>query len=178
MNAIRDMQTALNAPSTNIEYRVNERDVLAAQRAWRDAILDIGLVYADEQDYRYTAEMYLSHLYAFEQNDVLFYPAIQTSRPVRSNFEEILSFFVCGVVHEDTGFALRPWQDVTFTNQAILPTFEGALVMGHCTFIPTEQPQQATRTDFSMAYVMTPSGRLKIQLQHMNLSPSNIRSPQ
>lgn len=151
------------------DHLVSQEDVIEAQNKWASAIADIGQVYLDEQDYRHAAELHLRDLYAFEYGNILFKPTLASDFPFRSRFDEALSYFVTGAVLEDQGFAIKPWKKVTFGEQQIIPTMDGALAMGEYFFTPYDSSEGDTRVEFSFAYLIGEHGELKIRLHHSSL---------
>jgi len=151
------------------DHLVSHEDVIETQQKWATAIVDIGKVYIDEQGYRHAAELHLRDLYAFEYGDILFKPTLASNVPFRPRFDEALSYFVGGSVHEDKGFAIKPWAKVTFGEQQIILTMDGALAMGEYFFTPYDLSQGDTRVEFSFAYLIDEQGELKIRLHHSSL---------
>ena len=91
---------------------VTEREVLAVQAAWADAIANISKVYAEDGDYIGAAAEAAGELYAYGHSDVLFKPTKAAEVPFRPTAGEAMSYFVGGKAvdggyDEDGGFAIN-----------------------------------------------------------------------
>lgn len=100
---------------------ITEAEVNAAQQAWCDALVNIGKVHSTGGDYRSVADQAISKLYDYDGGRVFFKPTLahgpNTFRPTKAG---ALSYFIGGnaAFPEDTGFALKPWTEVTYDNNA------------------------------------------------------------
>ena len=100
---------------------ITEQDVNAAQRAWCDAVVQIGRVHAEGGDFRAVAGALIDELYDYAEGSVFFKPTLafgkNAFRPTRQG---ALSYFVSGdaAFPEDTGFALKHWVKVWYDNNA------------------------------------------------------------
>ena len=117
---------------------VTEKEVLAVQAAWADAIANISKVYAEDGDYIGAAAEAAGELYAYGHSDVLFKPTKAAEHPFRPTAEEAMSYFVgasgrFGGYSEDGGFAInggRGWAKCVHDNHQILQKGGVALAMG------------------------------------------------
>ena len=147
---------------------ITEEEVLAAQRAWADGIVDIGQAYKDQDDYRAAASNHLKELYAYEQGPVLFKPTLAAADQFRETFDQALSYFVGGSIEEDTGFAKRPWRQVRFGKQHIAINGSSAAAMGNYYFTPIDSEEEI-KVEYTFGYIRDDAGRLRINVHHSSL---------
>lgn len=158
------------APVAN--HNITEAEVLAAQRAWGDALLQIasdyetgGLAKATA-----TAEAIIDAAYGYQYGPVLFKPTLaappQTFRTTR---EGALSYFVGNNPRfpSDKGFALMGWRAVEVRNAAIQLSGQTALSVGNVMF--TDKNGKVTMVDKTWGYMRDDEGRLRITLHHSSL---------
>ena len=108
---------------------ITEAEVVAAQKAWSDGIIDIGAVMTAGGDYKARAAALLDSLYgAFP--GVLFKPTKAAAVPFRKTRAEALSYFVTGDVPEDGGFAITPWSKIEWANSGFIIGESSATAMG------------------------------------------------
>lgn len=140
--------------------------VEAAQQAWASGIVEIGKAKLDGKDAKSVASALLDNLYAFDDK-VLFKPTKAAEDPFRNSYDEALSYFVGGMVEEDSGFALQPWTSVRFDNEDLLIRDDYAIAMGHYYFTDTEGKE--TKVEYTFGYSLDEDGNLKIDLHHSSL---------
>ena len=100
---------------------ITEAEVNAAQQAWCDGLVKIGMVYEKGDDYRTVAGQLIDDLYDYKGGKVFFKPTLAYGRNTfRSTRAGALSYFVGGNKDfpEDTGFALKKWVKVRYDNNA------------------------------------------------------------
>lgn len=149
---------------------LNHDKVTAAQAAWAAGIVEIGKAKIAGEDVETVAKQLLNELYAFDE-EVLFKPTKAAEDPFRNSYDEALSYFVGGMVEEDSGFALQPWTSVRFENEGVLIRDDYAVAMGHYFF--TDTNGQETKVEYTFGYQLEDDGSLKIDLHHSSLPYSN-----
>lgn len=153
-------------------HNIGEADVLAAQRAWGEALVKIatdfeqgGLAKA-----KATAEAVLDAAYGYNLGPVLFKPTLTTAphtfRPTRAG---ALAYFVGGdpAFPADTGFALKGWRSVEIRNSALYLNGDTAMSMGNV--MMTDKAGKVTTVDKTWGYVRDDRGGLRIVLHHSSL---------
>jgi hypothetical protein len=164
------ISVAATAPvvSTNI----SEADVLAAQVAWGNALVQIATDYEQGgiSKATATASAVLDAAYGYNMGAVLFKPTLtvvpQTFRPTK---EGALSYFVGNNAKfpKDTGFALKGWRSVSSTNSAIHLHGNTAMSIGNVSM--TDKNGKVTTVDKTWGYVRDDQGALRIVLHHSSL---------
>ena len=140
--------------------------VKAAQAAWAAGIVEIGKAKTAGDDVEAVAKQLLNELYAFDEK-VLFKPTKAAEDPFRNSYDEALSYFVGGLLEEDSGFALQPWTAVRFENEDVLIRDDYAVAMGHYFF--TDTSGKETKVEYTFGYQLEDDGSLKIDLHHSSL---------
>ena len=100
---------------------ITEDEVNAAQQAWCDALVHIGIVHAEGSDFRAVASALIDDLYDYAEGTVFFKPTLAFGKNAfRSTKRGALSYFVGGDPNfpEDKGFALKRWEKVWYENNA------------------------------------------------------------
>ena len=97
------------APENNDIISIEVEDFL---NSWKDGVIDIGIAYQEGIDYREKARAFIETHYAFDIGDVLFKPTFTNDVVFRNNLEDALSYFVADDISEDSGFAIKPWEDI------------------------------------------------------------------
>lgn len=120
---------------------ISEEMVNAAQQAWCDGLVHIGVVDAGGGDVRAAAGDLVDALYDYAEGTVFFKPTMafgkNTFRPTRRG---AISYFVGGDPDfpEDKGFALNRWAKIRYDNDAapngIQIHGEVAITMGNVYF--------------------------------------------
>ncbi|MGK7931104.1 MAG: hypothetical protein AB4041_06690 [Microcystaceae cyanobacterium] len=145
------------------ENPVTENDVLAAQQSWGEAIVAIGKAKNPELE----AQNTLDRLYGYDLGMVLFKPTLASKKPFRDTEKEALSYFVGGVVNEDKGFALAPYNNVRFENEGIITSCNTAVSMGEYFFTTIDGSE--IKVEYTLGYIRDENGDLKINLHHSSL---------
>ena len=146
---------------------ITEAQVTELQRAWGQGIIEIGAVYTDGGDYEAAAREHIERFYAYGEENVLFKPTLASENQFRGTFDEALSYFVTGIVSEDTGFAIAPFTDVRWENEATSIDSDSALSMGNYYF--TKPDGTEVKVEYSFGMQKMESGDLKIVLHHSSL---------
>ncbi|MEE2681427.1 MAG: phosphoribosyl-AMP cyclohydrolase [Planctomycetota bacterium] len=153
--------------SSTTDRPITQEEVMAAQRAWGDGIVDISRVYAEGGDAKARATEHIESLYAYGNTIVLFAPTLASEDQFRGSFDGALSYFIGREGTEDTGFAIKGWTNVRFENEGIHIGSELAMAMGNYFF--TDPDGEETMVEYSFGYVRGQDGDLEIMLQHSSL---------
>ncbi len=165
------------AATAPVEQNVNcitEREVVAAQRAWGQGIIDIGKVYTAGGDYTAAAASHIDKFYAYDLSLVLFKPTLASVAQFRTSFDAALSYFVGGNTSfpEDKGFAIKPWTKVRWQNVGITNNAcNMAVAMGNYWFTAAADGSE-TKVEYTFGYIRDPQGQLKIVV-HQSSVPYN-----
>ena len=146
---------------------ITKAEVMAAQRAWGDGIVDISRVYAETGDAKARATQHIDSMYAYGDTIVLFKPTLAADDQFRGSFDSALSYFIGREGTEDTGFAIKGWTNVRFENEGIHVGNDLAMAMGNYFF--TDPNGDETKVEYSFGYVRGDDGKLKIMLQHSSI---------
>ena len=142
-------------------------EILAAQKAWADGIVDIGRVFTAKGDYKARAAKHIDTLYGYDEGPVLFKPTLAAEQQFRGSKEDALSYFVGGHIAEDKGFAIRPWINVRFDNHGMILRENSALAMGN--YFITQSDGEVLKVEYSFCYFRAENGDIKINLHHSSL---------
>jgi len=148
---------------------ITKEEVVKAQKAWGDALVNLGKTYTNSQNYKKAAENLVDNLYAYQTGQVLFKPTKAADIRFRTKKEGAISYFVGHNKNfpEDKGFALKPWTNVQFKNAAIYINGNVAMAMGKYFFTP--QKGDVVKVEYTFGYVKNDDGKLKIVLHHSSL---------
>ena len=157
-----------------IAHPIAEAEVEKAQKVWADGIVAIGRAYSNGGNYRALAAEHVDELYGYDEGTVLFKPTKAASEQFRLNEAEALSYFVGGIVDEDSGFALQPWSAVRFENAEIITDSDSAVAMGNYFFTDATTGEEV-KVEFTFGYVRGADGNLLINIHHSALpyNPAN-----
>ena len=160
--------TAIVALSTNAALAkkcvtITEAEVVAMQKQWGDGIVAIGAA----KDSKAAALAHLDSLYGYGHGNVLFKPTKAAADQFRGTKDEALSYFVTGSIAEDKGFALAPYTNVRFANEAISIDCDSALAMGNYYFTTTAG--EDVKVEYSFGYFKDDEGKLRINLHHSSV---------
>ena len=162
--------TALAAPVVN--QAITEAEVIGAQQAWCQALVDISSTYAKDGQpaAKALAEKVIDSAYGYQMGAVLFKPTLtvapQTFRTTRAG---ALSYFVGGDPDfpQDKGFALKGWTKCESQNAGIFIAGDSATSMGNV--LVTDKNGKVTTVDKTWTYVKDDAGNLRIVVHHSSL---------
>ncbi|WP_241234620.1 phosphoribosyl-AMP cyclohydrolase [Nonlabens ponticola] len=155
---------------------ISEREVVEAQKLWGAGIVRIGKVYTDDGDYSNEAADFIQDMYAYDLSSVLFKPTLASDDQFRSSFDAALSYFVAGneAYPEDKGFAIKPYNKVTFDNTGIINnSCRMAVAMGNYYFTALDGSE--TKVEYTFAYVKDKTGKLRIVAHQSSLPYAPVK---
>ena len=132
--------------------------------SWKEKILDIGIAFQEGHDYRGKARAFIEAHYDFSSGNVLFKPTFTSDVIFRNNFEDALSYFISGDISEDSGFAIKPWQDIKVSEVNFLAEDNFCAVMGVLNLKSLNSENQ-TKIAFTFVLVKN-NNRIKIKIHH------------
>ena len=159
-------------PAPVASYNISEADVLAAQRAWGEALVSISQTF-ETQGFaaaKATAEQVLDAAYGYNLGPVLFKPTLTVApQTFRTTRDGALAYFVGNDPRfpTDTGFALKGWRSVEIVNAAIYLNGDTAMSMGNV--LIKDKNGKVTTVDKTWGYVRDDRGALRIVLHHSSL---------
>lgn len=155
-----------------VNMTITEAEVLAAQKAWGDALVAISTTY-DQNGLaaaQALAEKVIDEAYGYQFGAVLFKPTLtvvpQTFRTTR---EGAIAYFVGNnpAFPKDKGFALNGWQKVEIQNAGIFIVGNVATTMGNV--LLTDKTGKVTTVDKTWQFFKDSNGKLRIILHHSSL---------
>lgn len=155
-----------------VDRTISEAEVVAAQKAWCQALLDINATYDKEGHAaaKALAGKIIDAAYGYQYGAVLFKPTL-TVKPqtFRTTREGALAYFVGGDPNypQDKGFALKGWTKCEPENAAVFLAGDTATSMGKVHF--TAKDGKVTSVDKTWQYVKDDAGKLRIVLHHSSL---------
>jgi len=166
------VSTGPAAAQTVVNQAITEREVVAAQRAWCDALVSISTTHATQGQpaAKALAERVIDAAYGYQMGAVLFKPTLtvapQTFRTTRAG---ALAYFVGGdsAFPNDKGFALSGWTKCEATNSAIFIAGTSASTMGNVAI--TGPNGAVTTVDKTWTFVKDSAGQLRIVVHHSSL---------
>ena len=162
-----------STPKTSVvNISITESEVLAAQKAWGNALVNISTTYDQEgmAAARTLAKKVIDELYAYQSGLVLFKPTLTTGdQTFRTTHKGALSYFVGGdsSFPEDTGFALKGWRQVEIRNAGIFIDGNTATTMGNVDI--TDKTGKVTTVDKTWQFIKGNNGKLRIIVHHSSL---------
>lgn len=156
---------------------ISEQEVVAAQIAWSDGIVEIGRVYSEGGDYVKAAADHIDKFYGYDLGLVLFKPTLASDEQFRPAFDGALSYFVGGnpSYPEDSGFAITPWSKVRWQNSGITNNVcHMAVAMGNYYFTPAKGGDEV-KVEYTIGYVRDREGDLRMVV-HKSTIPYNSGS--
>jgi hypothetical protein len=155
-----------------VNQAVTEAEVIAAQKAWCKALVDISTVHTTQGQpaAKALAEKVIDGAYGYQLGAVLFKPTLtvapQTFRMTRAG---ALAYFVGGDTDfpKDKGFALNGWSQCEVDNSAIFIAGDSATTMGNVRI--TGKDGKITTVDKTWKFVKDDSGQLRIVVHHSSL---------
>jgi hypothetical protein len=163
--SVADLSAVAAAPIT-------VEEVLAAQRAWGDALVAIATEYDrnGQPAAQQLAEQVIDSAYGYNLGAVAFKPTLTTAPSTfRTTRAGALAYFVGGDRNfpDDTGFALKGWRSYEIDNAAIIINGTTAISMGNVRI--TNSSGVVTTVDKTWGYVRDREGNLRIVLHHSSL---------
>mmetsp|Transcript_47247 Transcript_47247/g.146386 ORF Transcript_47247/g.146386 Transcript_47247/m.146386 type:complete len:192 (-) Transcript_47247:84-659(-) len=155
-----------------LRSRITEEEVLAAQRAWGDALVQISLTYENQglAAAKALAGQVIDGAYGYVYGAVLFKPTLTTGDQVfRPNREGALAYFVGDnpAYPKDKGFALKGWRSVSIVNSAIFIEGNVAVTVGNV--LITDKSGAVTKVDKTWAFYKGRDRKLRIVAHHSSL---------
>ena len=141
-----------------------EKDIIEFLTSWKDGILDIGKAFRNHENYEEKAEAFIHKHYAFEDEQVLFKPTYTKDVIFRNDFDQALSYFISGNIAEDSGFAIKPWLDISATDINFIIEDQLCAVMGVLE-LKTEASKSIAVIAFTFVLIKTKT-KLKIKIHH------------
>jgi len=165
-------QAQAPARAVVVNQAITETEVLAAQQAWCQALVDISSTHAKsgQPAAKALAEKVLDGAYGYQMGAVLFKPTLtvnpQTFRTTRAG---ALAYFVGGdaAFPKDTGFALKGWTTCRPVNAAVFIAGDSATTMGKVHI--TDKDGKTTTVDKTWKFVKDDAGKLRIVVHHSSL---------
>jgi hypothetical protein len=151
---------------------ISEAEVLAAQKAWGDALVAISEAHAKsgQPAAKALAEQVIDAAYGYNFGPVLFKPTLtEAPQTFRTTREGALAYFVGGNPNfpKDTGFALKGWKKVEIANAAIFLAGDVASTMGNV--LMTDKDGKVTTVDKTWKFKKDDAGKLRIVVHHSSL---------
>lgn len=151
---------------------ITEAEVLAAQRAWGEALVKISADYETGgiAKAKATANAVLDAAYGYQYGPVLFKPTLASgAQTFRTTKDGALAYFVGDNKNfpDDKGFALKGWRSVEIKNAAIQLRGDTAISMGNVML--TDKNGNVTTVDKTWGYARDDQGALRIVLHHSSL---------
>jgi len=143
---------------------INSIEVENFLNSWKDGVIDIGKAYQEGIDYREKARTFIETHYAFDIGDVLFKPTFTNDVVFRNNLEDALSYFVAGHISEDSGFAIKPWEEIKTSEVSFIIDHNLCAVMGVLDLKPINS-ENKTKIAFTFILVKD-NDRFKIKIHH------------
>lgn len=162
----------INNKFTPSSSSITKAEVVNAQNAWCNALVDISKVNDTEGKAAATAlaKKVIDSAYGYQMGGVLFKPTLaKAPQTFRTTSEGALSYFVGGnpAFPNDKGFALMGWKKCTVSNSAIFITADSATSMGNVSFL--NKDGKTTTVDKTWTFIKDPSGNLRIVVHHSSL---------
>ena len=159
-------------PAAVYSANITEAEVLAVQKAWGDALVQISNDYATggQAKAKATASAVLDAAYGYNMGPVLFKPTLTVApQTFRTTKEGALAYFVGGdsKYPKDTGFALKGWKKVDIDNAAIHINGDVAATMGNVTL--TDKDGKKTVVDKTWNFKKDDMGKIRIVVHHSSL---------
>ena len=172
VNSTTTKPASSNSKTSVVNISITEAEVLAAQKAWGEALVSISTTY-DEKGIaaaRTLADNIIDQAYAYQSGLVLFKPTLTTGdQTFRTTHKGALSYFVGGdsSFPKDTGFALKGWRKVEIRNAGIFIIGNTATTMGNVSI--TDKTGKVTTVDKTWQFIRGGDGKLRIIVHHSSL---------
>jgi len=171
-SAPRAAAPATAPAATPAARTITEAQVLAAQKAWGRALVQISSDFASGGLARATAtaSAVLDAAYGYQMGPVLFKPTLTvTPHTFRTTRAGALAYFVGGDSNfpQDNGFALKGWTACNANKAATFIAGNAASWMGN--IMLTGANGAVTTVDKTWMFVRDPQGQLRIAVHHSSL---------
>jgi hypothetical protein len=155
-----------------VNNNITEAEVLAAQKAWGDALVAISTTHEQKGQAaaKALAEKVIDEAYGYQFGAVLFKPTLTTApQTFRTTKAGALAYFVGGdsAFPSDKGFALKGWRQVEIQNAAIFIEGDVATTMGNVML--TDKMGKVTTVDKTWKFLKDSNGKLRIVVHHSSL---------
>ncbi|MCU0932217.1 MAG: hypothetical protein MUE43_10530 [Serpentinimonas sp.] len=160
------------APVTAMGTTITAEQVLAAQKAWGEALVAISAEYekGGQAAAKTLAAKVIDGAYGYQMGPVLFKPTLTTApQTFRTTRDGALAYFVGGDKNfpADTGFALKGWRSVEIKNAALFISGDTATTMGNVSI--KNKDGQVTTVDKTWKFQRDAQGALRIVAHHSSL---------
>ena len=168
------------APAPPPPVQITEPEVLAAQKAWGDALVSISLAYESGgiDKAKPLASAVIDKAYGYNLGPVLFKPTLtQAPQTFRLTKEGALSYFVGHDPNypQDDGFALKSWRSVSVHNEGVQINGAVANTMGNVSM--TDKDGKVTTVDKTWTFKKDDKGVVRIILHHSSLPYNGPEKP-
>jgi hypothetical protein len=155
----------------DIEATITTEDILAAQKAWGDAMIKISEAFENKglAAANTLAESIIDTMYGYNYGPVLFKPTMPSKEPFRTTKKGAVAYFsgADSAYPNDKGFAIKGWVKVEFENHAIWKEGNLGIAQGHVML--TDKNGAVTTVDKTFGFWKTPDGQVVIVLHHSSL---------
>jgi hypothetical protein len=168
------------APPPPPPVQITEPEVLAAQKAWGDALVAISQAYETGgiEKAKPLASEVIDKAYGYNMGPVLFKPTLtQEPQTFRLTKEGALAYFVGddpNYPHDD-GFALKGWRSVAVRNVGVQINGAVANTMGNVSL--TDKDGKITTVDKTWTFKKDDKGVVRIILHHSSLPYAGPEKP-
>jgi len=147
---------------------ITEKDIEQFQKRWGDGIIKISKMFLDNEDYISETKQFISDLYSYSSEKVLFKPTLASESQFRLDKESALSYFIGNnsEFKEDSGFATKGWTNIRWFNAGIQLHNKLAISMGNYYFTNEDGD---LKVEFSIVYKRDTENNLKIILHDSHL---------
>ena len=131
---------------------ITKKEILVFQEKWGKGIVSLSQTFNSNGDYINEAIDFIKMLYAYEHEEVLFKPTLASERQFRLNISSALSYFVGGNpdFSEDSGFAIKGWENVRWENAGIKIENNCAICMGNYFF--SMKGEEDLKVEYSLVF--------------------------
>ncbi len=163
---------AASAQTALLNKGISEPEVLAAQKGWCSALVQISDTYAAKglPEAKQLASKVVDEAYGYQMGPVLFKPTLAAApQSFRTTREGAISYFVGGdqAFPHDHGFATKNWKKCDIENAAVFIAGDTATTMGNVRF--TDKDGKVTVVDKTWEFVKDNEGKLRIMVHHSSL---------
>lgn len=148
--------------TTVVNQAITESEVIGAQKAWCQALVDISSTYAKDGQpaAKSLPEKVIDSAYGYQMGAVLFKPTLTVApQTFRTTRDGALAYFVGGdpAYPQDKGFALKGWTNCEAQNAGVFITGDSATSMGNV--MVTSKDGNVTTVDKTWTYVKDDTGK-------------------